>query len=371
MKQEKTEIFVDIGSSSVGVGIVHTKSDGSYSLSQVVRSSLQGESLSVQEGIQKRALDALKRAFSLLPPNLSVSAVHLFFAAPWYASTMKVILSESSKPIRISEATVLHSIQKEREGKEKPRDGRHQVESLATSILVNGYETTLNKPLKGTTLSVRTYESEVDKDYFESVKNIILDSFPHASLHFHTFPLAVSQAITTLRSEENYTFIDVGGEITDIGVVEKGVLTSLDSFPEGIRHIQRKLAENSSTGDAASRLTLFVNKELSEQEMLLFKTRFEQAVSEWSAQLTNIISRMSEKVSVSSRIFLMADADALPWLEKALEGTSPIFSEKINLVTQRFFEAELSLEEGGVYDAFLSAEILSLKACTKKFLKIR
>lgn len=350
MKSAHTELIIDIGSASVGACFTSTGSDGKPVLSNVRRVSLRTDSGDVKDNIRELALKALREALENMPRMHPGIPVRIIFAAPWYAARLQTISLNSEKPIRIAEATVAHSVETAQKEKAITRPkGREALESLVSQVYVNGYPTALQRTVKGTSLEIHLYESEGDSDFV----TIIEKAFPRARVTFHTFPFVAFAVLRAIRDENSFAFIDVGGEITDIGIVHRSGLTTIASFPEGSLSLAREIAGGGSMADAFSRLTLFTKGELSTEGDASFSALFKKATERWESSYARVIEESLSNMPIPRTMFLMSDKEPLLWFQKIFTASREALPMRPILVTSGFFEDSVSLGENAVYDPFL------------------
>lgn len=359
MKKSRTELILDIGSASVGACVATFTKGEKIAMELVERVAIQNDSGDAVGGIQTLTLQALKKTLDAVMPTTHLDRVRVVFAAPWYASEIKVVLSESKKPLKITQATVSHALKTERlENSRNRRTGRHPLESVVSQIYVNGYLTTLDSAVQGTELKVHLYESEADSAFVQGVTELIKSPFPRTPIDFQTFPFVAFSMIRATRDEENFTILDIGGEITDCVIGDRGALSFMSSFPKGTRSFVREIAGTGSITDALSRLTLFTRGELSPEQTEVFSKVFRDASASWIKGYERVIELARGSTPIPRTIFLMADKEALPWFEKVF--SLQVGNSLVNtvLVAPNFFEKHITLEKGATHDPFLSIEAL-------------
>lgn len=349
-----TELIVDIGSASIGTCVAlqeHSKTAISYT----ARTQFNIESGEARAGIQEVALRSLKTRLENVPHGASFSHIHVVLGDLWYASKTKRIVASSLKPLRISMATVLHAVLKQRsEDPTALRAGRRSIESLITQIYVNGYPTTLEKIVRGVSLETHLYESEADDAFVTRVLDILKNTFPHVAVTFHTRAFTTFAVLRALRDEDSFVFAEVGGETTEVAIAHRDALRSTASFPVGSLSFARDIASGGSITDALSRMDLFAKGELSGEETARLKPLFEKMSSNWRNEYEKFSDEALASVPVPHVLFLMGEDSTLPWLEKMIEETAGTSLPAVITIRGDFFQQALSLSEGGAYDVPLS-----------------
>ncbi len=355
MKGNHVELVIDIGSASIGACFASYRENEKPKLAHINRISLLGESGGAQAAIEQLALEALKKLLQNMPHSPAPEKIHVVFAAPWYNASTESIRAESEKPLRITEATIAHTLLKHRRetaGKKNPE--RQTLESVVTRVYVNGYPSAVASPLRGNTLVAELYESEADVSFVQSVERVIQNVFPHAPAKLHTFSFLAFSVLRALYDTENFVFIDIGGEITEVVVATRGSLNFIGSFPQGSLSLVRAVAGAGSMADALSRMTLFAKGELSTEEKTSFARTFGNASSPWKTQFATCIGQAGASTPIPRAVFTVADKDALLWFQKIFSSSEDVFPLTPTLVTPNFFQDAVTLGDEASYDAFLS-----------------
>ncbi|MES2014439.1 MAG: hypothetical protein V4437_01310 [Patescibacteria group bacterium] len=359
MNGSRTEMVLDIGSASVGACFIAFKNGEKPMLSHVKRTALRTDSGEALRGIQALAIEALKKTIEPLSHALRPDTLEVTLGAPWYAAKIQKLVSEAEKPIRITESTVAHALLKQRAAESNDsRAERKILESVASHAKVNGYPTALKKMVRGSKLEMDLYESEADLQFVDEITTTLKNAFPHTAITFHTFPLTAFAVLRALRDEQNFTIIDVGGEITDVAFVNNDALSFMGSFPRGGLSFARAIAGKNSIADAMSHMTLFAKGELSEEETASFSKLFSAEATSWNDDYTRIMEGAIGATPIPRATFIIADKESLLWFEKVFSMRNDSFPVKPILITPDFFQEYVTLGEDSVYDSFLSLAAL-------------
>ncbi|MDO8523887.1 MAG: hypothetical protein Q7R74_01510 [bacterium] len=360
MTKNNPTLLVDVGSANVGVAILETPKEGSPILSRVRRTALQNVSGENTAAIATLALDALKKSLEgLASVSPAPKTAHIVLAAPWYKARIKTINLRSEKPLRITKETVEKALRDYRNKQTEPVSAAvRQVESAVSQTYVNGYPTTLEKPLHGKTLTANLYESEADLPFLTGIEEAVRGTFSGIRTTFHSFPFVTFLVLRDLKDVQSFVIADIGGEITDLAVISRDSLSFIGSFPSGTLTLLRALAGKGSAADAASRLTLYVQGELSAEEKASFSSVFEKAVASWNLEYQKLLEIATLEMPVSNTVFLFADKEELRWFEQIFTSAKTAFPVRPILVTPDFFQNAITIGEEGRYDAFLSIAAL-------------
>ncbi len=353
------EFIIDIGSSSIGACFLERIPNEKPTLSYVKRVPIGTGSDATRANIVEFTAQALQSVTKGYEQLGRPQVVHVVLASPWYTSRVRFVTSKAERPVRVSKSSVSKAVdaQSAQESANSVISGT-PVESIVTQVYVNGYATRLHNTVNGTTLRLHVYESAADKQFLDGIRDAVHKVFPSVTVKFHTFPLAAFLVLRDIRDEENFTFIDAGGEVTDVAIVHRDSLRFIGSFPKGSNFFARSLSQGSGVADTMSRMSLYARGELSADEEANFRKAFDEAVKPWGEEYQKTIGTAQSDTAIPLTTFIAADMEELRWFGKALESVSGAFPARPILMSPDFFQAHVTLGESGVYDAFLSVEAL-------------
>lgn len=353
-------LLIDVGSDSVGVAIAHLENGGIPVLSGVRRIPFENTSGMNTEALPNVAIQALRKCFAegiAITPIPQMAFVVL--AAPWYQATASIINSFSEKPTRLTARSIEAALKTYTEKNEHASiAGRKTIEAAATEAYVDGYPTTTIGAVRGSALAIDYYESEADGSFLAAIEEELRRAFPGIATTFHSFLFVAFAALRALREETGFILLDVGGEITDLAIIRRGGFAFTGSFPYGTLSFLRTIAKEKSMADAASRATLFVRGELSQEEQQSFKKSFDDAAGKWESGYRQSLDTAALDIPLPRSTFLFADPEPLQWFNHVLSDAETPFPINPILVSPDFFKHALLLADGGSYDAFLSVAAL-------------
>jgi hypothetical protein len=356
------ELIVDVGSASIGVCLTERRRKEKPTLIKVMRVPVKPQDPGSAADLRQRVQETLKTLLVEFH-NKAAAPKHIrvVLASPWYESQVHSISSKSQKPVRISHGTILRAVKsfKEKSTATARGENKEKLESVVTQVYVNGYQTALARAVQGTTMRIELYESSADAPLVRSVRDITKTAFPGAKLTFHSFPLVTFVVLRSLREEEAFTFIDIGGEVTDLAIVHADGLRLLASFSRGTRAlVDETNATTQNASGSPSKLSLFARGELSVEEATALKPAFDKAAKAWNDELQKILDASVSETPIPRTTFITADPEELLWFEKVLESGHDLFPTRIIPVTPAFFQSVIALGEEATYDAFLSLEAI-------------
>jgi hypothetical protein len=340
----------------------------------VSRTPIAGSREGTRSDLSSAVKETLKQVVSGFQKSPPPKEVHIVLASPWYQTRLKTIVSKMDNPVLISRSTVSAAVKSYHEQKEEGSatpSGSTQIESTVTQAYVNGYQTLIEKPLHGNVLKLELYESHAETDFLQGLTDVVHEVFHHAKVSFHSFPLVTFVVLRSLRSEEGFTFIDIGGSVTDIAIVHKDGLRFLGSFPRGTNTLLSDIALGKELSETASRLSLYIRGELSAEEGAPLASAFQKSAAEWNQEYQKLLEQAVLDVPIPRTTFIIADREELKWFESVITreggGTFPVYPVSLN---PDFFQSVISLGDGGLYDVFLSLEALFFHTQQKELIEI-
>jgi hypothetical protein len=343
-------LLIDIGSASVGAALMTEHKTGVPELSHVKRMPIgtgSEEGKAVLPETMKTALSALLKEYASLMKHGTVRVV---LAAPWHHAKIRTIqATDEKKPIQVSMRSVERLIEKYK-NEAPPAAGHADLEAVAVQVRVNGYPTSLTHPVEGTTVKVNLYESEVDVAVKIAIGETVAKELPGTSASFHSFPLVAGTALRVVTPENNFSFADIGGEITDLGVIHGDGIHFLASFPVGFQTIARTMTGGA---DNAARLAVYARGELSPEEAATTEAAFATAFKAWIGACEDALKVGSEEVPIPRTLFVMSDKEALAWVAKGITsyGTMRIAPAPVE---PALFQKFVAVGDEGIYDVFLA-----------------
>lgn len=344
-------LIVDVGSASVGAAVASVSANALL-IEKVTRVPIGAGSQETRDQLQKQTEAALATLLKQYPDTYS--AVHVVLAAPWHDAHIRTIHSKTDKPVPVSEKSI-ERIVTQYKNEAPPQAGNVDVEAVAVQVQVGGYTTSLTQPVSGTRTRLNLYESEMSQSLQGTLQGIVGEHIS-APLAFHTFPLIAGVSLRAVMLETSFIFIDIGGEVTELGVMHSDGIHFLGSIPVGYWTLVRTMG-GEKVGDTRSRLTLYTKGELSPEEDATVAASFEAAFAPWLNEFEDMLKEASALVPVPRSVFMLSDGEPAPWFKKGLEmhGTMNLSPSLItNATIQRFVE----LGEGGTFDPFLVLEAL-------------
>lgn len=228
--------------------------------------------------------------------------------APWFTSHITPITHKDS--VTISERFLVSQLKTI-----KTPDQLVNLEKKIIRILTNGYSVSELSESKLSNISMDVYSSYISKQIFDIIGSTVRTALPSCKkLSYVTSPiLYFNQIKSLLVHEDNITFVSVGGEITEIGVIEDDSLSFYGTFPFGKHDFLRELQGLVNTYD----YDLLYQKEIQIKKKGRAE-RFEKLKADWASLVASTL--LSYKQNVPSKILLISDTKTRDFFTNTLSS---------------------------------------------------
>ncbi len=344
-KKNKTIMIFDIGSDSVGGAIVSIpKGDDEIPLIiESIRTDIDYRGNIINTEIFKKSM--------MKALNLNVKALHntnsrvpnkivCVLASPWYSLETKTIKIKKESPFvfnkKLTEKLISRELKKTisayQDKNNLPKDGLEIIENHIMSVLLNGYkvESPLGMDTKSVKMNIITSFSQ--KIFLDEIRGIIKNTFHGISVSFSSF---IIDSYFSVRdryiSPDSYLLLDIGGEITEVGIVSKGILKSILSFPFGKRTFFRYISTKAELDlrDVLELFHLYSSGNLLKEKKDKVEPIFTSAESSWSESFRQCIAKLPYILALPSTIFLTADSDIIDYFANVISNEKFIESMTI------------------------------------------
>jgi hypothetical protein len=385
-KKEKLVIVFDIASGSVGGAIVRIPLDNK-SLPTIIKSTRTDIKSHTDFNFNiflKDMIVALDLTATFLYSQKvgAPDEIVCVLASPWYLSETRTIKMSREKPFIFTKKLADELIQKEilsinKLYKDKYNDFKSIpkiIEQYTMEVILDG--STIDEPIgkKCQFFEMNMVISLTPQLCLDKINETLSTIFHHIPVSFSSFTIDTYFAVRNkYMNLDSYMLIDISGEITDIGIVTKGILKSLLSFPFGkttfLQYICKKL--NIELRDAKELFNLYSKDNLSLELKEKVTPIFASIENSWGENFNKCINTLLEPLTLPSTVFLTADNDIQKWFTEALCNNKNLklksSNNKFNIVTLDgpIFLSMCDIREG-LCDPFLMIESIAIMRKTLK-----
>jgi hypothetical protein len=387
-KKERTIVIFDIGSGSVGGAIAKIPTDG-ISV-PVILKSVRNEIVFHKDFdsdfnlFMKDMTATLNQTASALYDKKIGAPDEIFcvFASPWYLSETRSVKMSKEKNFIFTKRLASELIQKEISNLTESYNNKYGtvesypdlIEQHTMAVSLNGYK--VDDPLgrRCKFIEMDMIISLAPKLCLDKIRETLLKTYHHRNVQFSSFTLASYLAVRDKYvNADSYLLIDISGEITDVGIVTKGVLKSVLSFPFGKKTFFKYMCTKLEIElrDAKELFKLYSDGQLSAEFKDKVIPLFKSIENSWGEVFRQCISTLPRTLVLPATIFLTADNDIKNWFADVLRNEqyiqSMVSGNKSTVVTLDGPEfLNMCDIKDGVCDPFLMIEAIAIMRKTVK-----
>jgi cell division ATPase FtsA len=318
-------LIINIGSGSVTGGIAKfTEQAGVDMLNYEKEIFPFQEEISVTKhlDLMKSSLDSLitkirSTGLNKIPTKKGISPkidrVFCLFSSPWSISQTKTVKIEETKAFKVTEKYI-HKVVAEQEKQFQTDIGKSGkiIERKIIKIRINGYEVENFNNKITNELEISIFFTVVPENIISTVDDIISKTFSLKNMWGHSSALAIFSAIRNIfPQEEDFIYVDISEEITDISIIRDGVEMLNASTPFGRNDYLRELSKELKITEeiADSTIKMYSAKENNELASLKSAVVIENTTNKWFASISDVLSSFKEKRILPEKLFLVIDSD--------------------------------------------------------------
>lgn len=350
--KEKLVAIFDIGSGSVGGALVSIPKDGK-SLPTIIKST-RTDIVTRKELDFDLFLKDMILALGFATRSISQSKlgapdeIVCVLASPWYISETRLIKISKEHSFVFSKKTIDELILKEMTSLNTLYQNKYEnvgstpevIEHPIVGVSLNGYH--VDDPIgkKTRSIEIDMIISLSPKLCLDKIKETISKSFHSIPVSFSSFIVSTYIAVKDkYMNHDSYLLLDIGGEVTDVGIVAKGILRDSLSFPYGKKTLFREICKKLKIElrDAYEIFSLFNKDTLSDKEKDKLTPILDSIQKSWAESFKESISALPRTLTLPNVMFLTIDSDIKDWFVKTINNDeyieSMIPNKKFSLVT--------------------------------------
>jgi len=372
-KEGEVVLILDIRSSSIGAGLAYIEEE-SVEIIYTTRKEMPFDQGQNSESFSKASLKTLSEIlniiqtegisklsnYSHIPNNISYAIS--MYASPWFDAKTKQISLARSKPFKMTEKMFERMVEEEIRQLRTRSVETVTIEKEITNVLINGYRMTNPFNKKVTNLDFSFYVSQMSRVDIRAIEHCIEKVVSVKKIFHKTHPLILFSVIRDVFvASDSFLLVDIGGEVTDIGVAKDDSLASLATIPFGKNHFIREIMKECKVDyyTAQSSFKMFFEG-VSHTECTQSIDRIIDSMGkEWRAQLVEGIRDVYPEGDIPKSLFLTSDEDSRNAFNKILndpEMNNFIGGEEsisINMLSSESLNNIFSYSNGTRKDIFI------------------
>lgn len=380
----KITLIYDIGSSTVGAALVTLEKNKKPIVHYTVRRPLTFQKQIDPEKLIFAKKNALKEVTEIIlktgisnlkldiHKNIKIHDIYCVLGPPWYVSKTAIIKIEKPESFQIDKNTVDTLLEHQEEEFKKSLLNEGGVDNLTVlekkivHAKADGYAVQVLSGRKMRTLELSVFLSISENRILTHIKEVLHPFFSFKKIHFHSFPLAYFSTSRDIFPQiSDFLAVDIRGELTEISLVQRGVLIETVSFPLGRHSLVRMFAEKLSfTPEVAlSFLKLYTSGKIERSMKLQIQDVINLAEKDWRVTFDAALSEISTKTLIPNKIFVATDFDIgslyASWIKSEKINRLGIASDfHVEYIDDGYFSKVLSWNKRAQHDAFLALSIL-------------
>lgn len=373
--KEDIVLLFDIGSASLGAAFVLRRHD---ELPKILFSFRENITIEKDFDFDRFLASTIKSLDIVVDKVFSEKKfvpekVFCVLSSPWYASQTRNIKLSKDKDFIFTEK-LLNDLSKqeinlfEEENLSKYLHDNNKVRLIEfknMKTMLNGYFSISPFGKKARDINITSFISASPEEILSKIENSINRHFNNKKISFLSFSMASFMATRDVfNHEEDFLLIDIGGEITDISMIKKDVLTTSISFPIGSNLLIKQISEDlhCSINEAISFLSLYLDGHAGKSTDKDISKVLDSFKKDWISKFQESLFSFSTDISIPSNIFLSVDENIGIFFKEAIKDekfNQYSFTEsKFNIVILNtdILHNFIKLENGVLHDSFLSIE---------------
>lgn len=330
----KNILVLDIGTASVNALLVRAAKN---SPSEIIFSAKAGLRLLENPDFRsmwRYAKESLLGVIAVLKKEhngIPLDLIFVVFSSPWYVSQTRIVKMERPESFIVSQKLFDEMVSEELElfrARSQKKFGFSSeniaiMEQEIMKVTLNGYS--VQEPLKKKTrqLELALYASLARKELLEDLENLLEHQLGRARVKINSSPLALFEVLKEMVGlEEGFLLVDMGGEITEISLVERGIIEEVLTFARGGHFVVRRLASGLSIGleEALSLLKSKTRGDLKDslgRKMIMI---LEEAGKEWFRFFLKALGDLGKSRPLPQTLVLVGGVSGLEVLRKQMES---------------------------------------------------
>lgn len=331
-EENELALVFDIGSSSIGGAVFEIQKLGVPKIILSVR-----EPIILEKKIDpERLLFLTVKSLETVANKICMmgigkpSKIFCVLSSPWYASQTRVIKLEKNTPFLFTSKLADDLIQKEISLFEEehlnkfslPDEKARMIEFKNMKTMLNGYVTDepFNKKVKRIEMVV--FISMSGEKILKKIVGAISRHFHSEDIRFSSFAMAsFTVARDMFMHQDNFLLVDIAGEVTDISLIKKDVLSESISYPLGRNFIIRGVADSLSCtlSEAKSFVSLYKDEHATESVEKRLEPIMKKLKVKWLDGFQQSLVNLSNDISVPSTIFITVDQDLTDFFSEIIK----------------------------------------------------
>jgi len=311
-KDGERSIILDIQSGLVRGAIILKKENEPVLVTSLVTKSISSKTnIKNAEHLSKRTLKLISEVVEHLTRDIGpnkVNRIEYILSSPWVFSKLKTIKLNYEKEVNVDQSSFDQIVNDEVKNNESKTDTR-LIEQKVFEIRLNGYPVTSIKNKKIHSLEVSIATSFSSDKFLYNVNNTVKKFIDCKNDTLHSGLLLQYTALRNILIDRNeFMYIHVHSELTDLIIVKDGLCKYIASLPFGIQTLLRKVSAGTSETieSSDSVLSLYQGGKLNVSEQARMKGIVDPMMSQWSTLIIDSFKEIFDITNLPKTLILSA-----------------------------------------------------------------
>ncbi len=307
MKENMVLVF-DIQSGVINGALALLKPDKSFKVQNIKNKQIIRRGHMETGEYIKSMMSSLVSLGHELAESHHISQVHIILSSPWIISQSKTTKVQFDKDTLIN-SKLIDGIVEEGSDKNTFDDDAVYIEKKIFDIKLNGYSVTKYIDRTAKKIEVSFASTITSGSLINNIRDTIKKQFGVNKIDYHSSLLMNFISLRKLVTDMNdYVYMHIHAELTDIIVVRNGICSHIASFPVGLSSLKKRLAQalNIDEKMVDSTLSVYKDGKFDENEKAKVKSKLDEYSSEWSNNYLAVINECENKDLIPEVMYISA-----------------------------------------------------------------
>lgn len=311
-KKENMVLVFDIQSGVINGALALLKPDKSFKVQNIKNKQIIRRGHMETSEYIKSMMSSLVSLGHELAESHHISQIHIILSSPWVISQSKTTRVLFDKDTVIN-AKLIDGIVEEGSDKNAFDDDVVYIEKKIFDIKLNGYSVTKYIDRVAKRIEVSFASTITSSSLINTIRDTVKKQFSVNKIDYHSSLLMNFISLRKLITDMNdYVYMHIHAELTDIIVVRSGICSHIASFPIGLSSLKKRLALalNIDEKMVDSTLSVYKDGKFDENEKAKIKAKLDEYSSEWLNNYTKIINECENKDLIPEVMYISALSNA-------------------------------------------------------------
>ncbi len=237
-----------------------------------------------------------------------ISQAQIILSSPWIVSQSKTIKLKFEKDTVITSKLVDNLIEEASEKNSFDEDSIY-IEKKIFDIKLNGYSVTKYIDRSAGSISISFATTISSNKLLNMIKDTIKKPFSLSKIEYHSSLLLNYISLRKLVTDMNdYIYIHVHAELTDIVVVKNAICAHISSFPMGVNGLIKRVSQGLKMDETIvdSTLSMYKDGKLNADEKVRITSKLDEYSNDWLNNYSSLLEKSMSRELLPEIIYISA-----------------------------------------------------------------